>query len=69
MHQVKKDAGVSYTESGIRAMLRSHNFTPKVPDSAHKSKATGKEMEQWQKSLKRQTLCVKRDGFEMYVMN
>ena len=30
VRQIKKDIGVSYTESGIYAMLRNHNFTPKV---------------------------------------
>ena len=31
VRQIKKDAGVSYTESRIRDMLHRHNFTPKVP--------------------------------------
>ena len=31
VRQIKKDTGVSCTESGIREMLRRHNFTPKVP--------------------------------------
>ena len=69
MRQIKKDTGVSYTESGIRAMLRSHNFTPKVPDSTHKNKVSNEEIEEWQKALEWWLSCVKRDGFEMYVMN
>ena len=50
-------------------MLHRHNFTPKVPDSTHKNKATNEEIEEWQKSPKRRISCVKRDGFEMYVMD
>ena len=69
VRQIKKDAGVSYTESGIPDMLRRHNFTPKMPDSAHKNKATDKEIEQWQKSLKRWISCVKRGGFELYMQD
>ena len=69
VRQVKKDTGVSYTESGIRAMLRSHNFTPKVPDSTHKNKASNEEIEEWQEALKQWLSCVKRDGFETYVMD
>ena len=69
VRQIKKDTGVSYTESRIRVMLRSHNFTPKVPDSTHKNKASNEEIEEWQKALKWWLSCVKRDGFEMYVMD
>ena len=58
-----------YTESGIRDILHRHNFTPKVPDATHKNKATNEEVEEWQKSLKRWISCVKRDGFELYVMD
>ncbi len=50
-------------------MLRSHNFTPKVPDSTYKNKASNEEIEKWQKALKRCLSCVKRDGFKMYVMS
>ena len=50
-------------------MLRSHNFTPKVPDSTYKNKASNEEIEKWQKALKRWLSCVKRDGFKMYVMS
>ena len=50
-------------------MLHRHNFTPKVPDSTHKNKATNEEIEEWQKSLKRWISCVKRDGFELYVQD
>ena len=50
-------------------MLRRHNFTPKMPDSTHKNKATNKEIEEWQKSLKRWISCVKRDGFELYIQD
>ena len=53
IHQIKKDVGARYTESGIRGILHRYNFTPNVPDSAHKSKATNEAMEEWQKSLKR----------------
>ena len=67
VRQIKKDTGVKYTESGIRDMLHRHNFTPKVPDSTHKNKATNEEIEEWQKSLKRWISCVKRDGFELYM--
>ena len=69
VRQIKKDTGVSYTESGIRVMLRSHNFTPKVPDSTHKNKASNEKIEEWQKALKWWLSCIKRDGFEMYVMD
>ena len=69
VRQIKKDAGVSYTESGIRAMLRIYNFTLKVPDSTHKNKASNEEIEEWQKTLKWWLSCVKRDGFEWYVMD
>ena len=69
VRQIKKDAGVSYTESGIPDMLRRHNFTPKVPDSTRKNKVTGKEIEQWQKSLKRWISCVKRGDFELYMQD
>ncbi len=69
VRQIKKDAGVKYTESGIRDMLHRHNFTPKVPDSTHKNKATNEEIEEWQKSLKRWISCVKRDGFELYIQD
>ena len=50
-------------------MLRRHNFTPKVPDSTHKNKATNKEIEEWQEALKRWILCVKRDGFELHMQD
>ena len=50
-------------------MLRSHNFTPKVPDSTHKNKASNEKIEEWQKSLKRWILCVKRNGFELYIQD
>ena len=69
VRQIKKDTGVLYTESGIRDILHRHNFTPKVPDATHKNKATNEEVEEWQKSLKRWISCVKRDGFELYVMD
>ena len=69
VRQIKKDTGVSYTESGIRDMLRRHNFTPKVQDSTHKNKATNEEIEEWQKALKWWLSCVKRDDFEMYVID
>ena len=69
VHQIKKDASVSYTESGIRDMLHRYNFTPKVQDSTHKNKATGEEIEEWQKSLKWWISCAKRDGFEIYVVD
>ena len=69
VRQIKKDAGVSYTESGIPDMLCRHNFTSKMPDFAHKNKVTDKEIEQWQKSLKRWIPCVKRDGFELYMQD
>ena len=68
-HKIKKDTGVKYTESGIRDILRRHNFTPKVPDSTHKNKASSEQIEEWQKSLKRWISCVKRDGFELYVQD
>ena len=67
--QIKKDTGVLYTESGIRDILHRHNFTPKVPDATHKNKATNEEVEEWQKSLKRWISCVKRDDFELYVID
>ena len=41
----------------------------RCPDSTHKNKATDKEIEEWQKSLKRWILCVKRDGFELYMQD
>ena len=69
VRQIKKDTGVLYTESGIRDILHRHNFTPKVPDATHKNKATNEEVEKWQKSLKRWISCVKRDGFELYVID
>ena len=69
VRQIKKDIGVSYTESGIRDMLRRHNFTPKVPDFTHKNKATVREVKMWQESLKLWVSCVKRDDFELYVMD
>ena len=69
VRQIKKGTGVSYTESGVRAMLRSHNFTPKVPNSTHKNKASNEKIEEWQKSLKRWILCVKRNGFELYIQD
>ena len=69
VRQIKKDTGVLYTESAMRAILHRHNFTPKVPDSTHKNKATNEEVEEWQKSLKRWISCVKRDNFEMYMMD
>ena len=69
VHKIKKDTGVKYTESGIRDMLRRHNFTPNVPDSTHKNKASNEQIEEWQKSLKWWISCVKRDGFEMYVQD
>ena len=50
-------------------MLCRHNFTPMAPDSTHKNKATNKEIEEWQKSLKRWISCVKRDGFELYMQD
>ena len=58
-----------YTEFGICAMLRSHNLTPKVPDFTHKNKVTNKEIEEWQKFLKRWILCVKRDDFDLYIQD
>ena len=67
--QIKKDTGVLYTESGIRDILHRHNFTPKVPDATHKNKATNEEVEEWQKSLKRWISCVKRDDFELHVID
>ena len=69
VHQIKKDVGASYTESGIRDILHRYNFTPKVPDSTHKNKATNEAIEEWQKSLKRWISCAKRDGFEIYVVD
>ena len=69
VRQIEKDIGVKYTESGIRDMLHRHNFTPKVPDSTHKNKATNKEIEEWQKSMERWISCVKRDGFELYIQD
>ena len=69
VHKIKKDTGVKYTESGIRDILRRHNFTPKVPDSTHKNKASNERIEEWQKSLKWWISCVKRDGFELYVQD
>ena len=50
-------------------MLRRPNFAPKMPDFTHKNKVTDKEIEQWQKSLKRGISCVKRDGFELYMQD
>ena len=67
--QIKKDTGVSYTESGMRDMLHRHNLAPKMPNFTHKNKATAIEVKLWQKSLKRCVLCVKRDGFDLYVMD
>ena len=69
VRQIKKDTGVLYTESGIRDILHRHNFTPKVPDATHKNKATNEEVEEWQKSLKRWISCVKRDNFELHVID
>ena len=69
VRQVKKDTGVSYTESVMRAILRRHDFTPKVQDFTHKNRATNKEVKRWQKYLKWWISCVKRDGFELYVMD
>ena len=69
VNNYKKDTGVSYTESAVRAMLYRHNFTPKVPDFTHKNKATAKEVKLWQKYLKEWISCVKRDSFELYVMD
>ncbi len=69
VYKIKKDTGVKYTESGIRDILRRRNFTPKVPDSTHKNKASSEQIEEWQKSLKRWISCVKRDGFELYVQD
>ena len=69
VRRIKKDAGVSHTESRIRDMLRRHNLAPKVPDSTYKNKATNKKIEEWQKSLKRWVSCVKRDGFELYIQD
>ena len=69
VRQIKKDTGVSYTESAMRAILHRHNFTPKVPDFTHKNKATNKEVKRWQKYLKRWISCVKWDDFELYVMD
>ena len=45
-HKIKKDTGVKYTESGIRDILHRHNFTPKVPDSTHKNKASSEQIEE-----------------------
>ena len=39
------------------------------PDSIHKNKATNKEIEERQKSLKQWILCIKRDGFELYIQD
>ena len=50
-------------------MLHRHNFTPKVPDSAHKNKATDEEIKEWQKPLKRWISCAKRDSFELYMQD
>ena len=50
-------------------MLYGHNFTPKVPDSAHKNKAISEEIEEWQKPLKRWISCAKRDSFELYMQD
>ena len=50
-------------------MLHRHNFTPKVPDSAHKNKAISEEIEEWQKPLKRWISCAKRDGFDLYMQD
>ena len=50
-------------------MLHRHNFTPNVPDSTHKNKASSEQIEELQKSLKRWISCVKRDGFELYIQN
>ena len=50
-------------------MLYRYNFTPKVPDSTHKNKATNKEIGGWQKSLKWWISCVKRNGFELYIQD
>ena len=69
VRQIKKDTEVKYTESGIHDMLHRHNFTPKVPDSTHKNKATNEEIEEWQKSLKQWISYVKRDSFELYIQN
>ena len=41
----------------------------RCPDSTHKNKATNEEIEEWQEALKRWILCVKRDGFELYVQD
>ena len=69
VRQIKKDIGASYTESGVRDILHRYNFTPKVPDSTHKNKATNEAIEEWQKSMKRWISCAKRDGFEMHIQN
>ena len=50
-------------------MLHSHNFTLKVPDSAHKNKATSEEIEEWQKLLKRWISCAKRDSFDLHMQD
>ena len=50
-------------------MLHSHNFTPKVPDSTHKNKATSEEIKEWQKSPKLCILCARRDSFELYMQD
>ena len=46
VRQIKKDIGASYTESVVRDILHRYNFTPKVPDSTHKNKATNEAMEE-----------------------
>ena len=50
VHQIKKDTGIKYAESGIRDILRRHNFAPKAPDSAHKNKVSNKKQKNGQRN-------------------
>ena len=67
--RIKDKEGVSYTQSGMRKILRARQYSPKVPMPVYVNRAPISEVKAWQEETEYWVSCLKKDRFMLYVMD